>query len=791
MKLNQETSPVTISGAVAAPSGFNIAASRQAFKILSSGLYTNKIRAIIRELSCNAYDAHVAAGKVDQPFSIHLPTSFEPFFSVRDKGTGLEYREKGCPTCRGLGKLTIVVNEGTTESECTACQGSGNYDAVKVLYCTYFASNKNDSNLFVGALGLGSKSPFSYTEGFSVTNTYNGWTRVYSCFLNDEGMPAVLLQVETETPDAENGVEIQFPVKQRDVWEFENQAKVALEFFDPQPEINITTLVVSKKEYKLRNAKWGLRKDSEPPRAIQGMVQYGIGDIDQSRLSMEQARLVELPLDLFFNIGDLEVAASRESLSNDDRTVQNVLTVLDTVRDGLVQDIRHQLSFCKTPWEARIMVYNLQNTKGLGRLVTEAFNQGLLTDANPHFQLTQKKLEINQYDYPGVSIQEFSKSGGYNRIQANKSTLTRKEIPTVAEQPNGRVYNIAFSADKDDLFLINDVGFGVEKFVHYMVQHGQSERSIYLINRLHKDVPLEAVVCQGADILAALGNPPMMLVSEIKSQYADVFKQGVSDYVPKPPRTVLKLNESAYAPSYSKGWTRCWDDVTKKPLPEGTKYYIAVKNLEPQVGEFTKIDQLIRFVGSVRDSGQWKFKEGDSLYGIPVWKVKDLDNTWVDFFSYVMNHFLGFMTPEREIKWSLTLEGFSSGMDVVLKKFVTDQVLPQDSPMQEFAERFVEAQRTAKVVTAMKPVIAKAEALKIHTITHKLDFNALWKTVKDQYPLLSHLNTGRWHAEESLISSLKQYIEFMDTTNRQEAALQEEALASLATIDDSKETHAN
>lgn len=41
---------------------FQIAANAQAFKILSSGLYSNKPRAIIREVCCNAWDAHVAAG---------------------------------------------------------------------------------------------------------------------------------------------------------------------------------------------------------------------------------------------------------------------------------------------------------------------------------------------------------------------------------------------------------------------------------------------------------------------------------------------------------------------------------------------------------------------------------------------------------------------------------------------------------------------------------------------------------------------------------------------------------
>ena len=54
---------------------FRIRNSAKAFSILSSGLYANKVRAIIREYSCNAVDSHVEAGRADTPFDVHLPNS--------------------------------------------------------------------------------------------------------------------------------------------------------------------------------------------------------------------------------------------------------------------------------------------------------------------------------------------------------------------------------------------------------------------------------------------------------------------------------------------------------------------------------------------------------------------------------------------------------------------------------------------------------------------------------------------------------------------------------------------
>ena len=134
---------------------FRIRNSAKAFSILSSGLYANKVRAIIRELSCNAVDSHTAAGKSDTPFDVHLPNSLEPWFSIRDYGTGLSAEQ--------------VTN----------------------IYTTYFESTKTASNEFIGALGLGSKSPFSYTDNFTVTAVQNGIKGVYTAFINESGVPSI------------------------------------------------------------------------------------------------------------------------------------------------------------------------------------------------------------------------------------------------------------------------------------------------------------------------------------------------------------------------------------------------------------------------------------------------------------------------------------------------------------------------------------------------------------------------------------------------------------------------
>ncbi len=92
MKLQNEVNSVVRSGDFE-ESNYTIEASAKAFSILSDGLYSNKIKAVIRELSTNAYDAHVDAGKRDVPFSVTMPDRFNPYFAIRDFGTGLSHED--------------------------------------------------------------------------------------------------------------------------------------------------------------------------------------------------------------------------------------------------------------------------------------------------------------------------------------------------------------------------------------------------------------------------------------------------------------------------------------------------------------------------------------------------------------------------------------------------------------------------------------------------------------------------------------------------------------------------
>ena len=273
---------------------------------------------------------------------VHFHSSNAQFCGTENKGRkwSSDPKKVNCPDC-------LSGHKAVSFSTCEECDGSGDYDAVKRLSCTYFASDKQETNDSIGGFGLGSKSPFAYlntrtqlgvneTGGFTITNRYEGKTYIYTAFVDEDGYPGVRLDATFDTPDMLNGVEVMFPVDPRDIWEFENKAKSVFEFFEPRPKFN-KEIEIHTPTYSVKTAKWGMRTNANTVqgnglRAIMGNVQYTVGNIDISRLSESQQKMVSMPIDLFFKIGELNPAVSREALQLDGGTIANILKSLTSCR---------------------------------------------------------------------------------------------------------------------------------------------------------------------------------------------------------------------------------------------------------------------------------------------------------------------------------------------------------------------------------------------------------------------------------------------------------------------------
>lgn len=312
---------------------FTIKATSKAFDILSSGLYSDKIQAIVRELSCNAHDSHVAANKGDVPIELRLPSHMEPTFYVRDYGLGLSHED------------------------------------VMKLYTTYFESTKTNSDDFIGQLGLGSKSPFSYATNFLVESRFEGTHRIYSCFKNEQNLPAITLMSEQETEEG-NGVTVTLAVRRDDVDKFHNAARKALMYFNPKPNVvGRNGFAPYRLVHTVSGTNWRIRDTDyyagmNGAHVVQGFVAYPVDEhlLSENGISAAASALATTDIDLFVEIGKVEVAASREALSYDKRTILNLIAVFEQAASEMRSSFQAEFDKCTTGWEVAMLLDKLETT---------------------------------------------------------------------------------------------------------------------------------------------------------------------------------------------------------------------------------------------------------------------------------------------------------------------------------------------------------------------------------------------------------------------------------------------
>lgn len=529
MKLDVATNEVVLSN-VGATGEFKIRNSAKAFKILSDGLYSNKIRAIIRELSCNALDSHVGAGKATLPFEVHLPTVLEPWFAVRDFGLGLDGHQ--------------VVN----------------------IYTTYFESTKTDSNDFIGALGLGSKSPFSYTENFTVTAVKNGVKRIYSAFINDAGVPSIA-EMGEELTDEGNGVEVKFSVTNKyDYDSFRNEARKVFMWFKVKPEITgVNGFECGDVKYKEQNIVPGVHTTDGHGAsvALMGNIPYPLNNVpDADKHFGSLAQLLECALVLEFDIGELDFAASREQLSYIPLTIESIRKKLALLNDNLAKHLAEKANAISHEWDRAEFLSTEYNT----RLYKAAVIKYVADTKFPLFDPGKYHGKIT-FSYPvvdlevrGIDITGFRTShSGTSRIgdssdYTSGSYVKTKNIPV----------------EKDVVIVLNDLKTGCVSRARYHYGHLSGRKSVFCVS--HSSTDMAVRQAEYDKLLAELHNPPVVVkASELEKPIRKqaVSSQGILTIALKEDR------RPGYSDSYKwVPYNEVIDDTT-------TYYYVTLCNHQP------------------------------------------------------------------------------------------------------------------------------------------------------------------------------------------------------------------
>ena len=471
---------------------FRIRNSAKAFNILSSGLYANKIRAIIRELSCNAVDSHAAAGNKETPFDIHLPNTLEPWFSVRDYGTGLSH------------------------------------DQVKNIYTTYFESTKTASNEFIGALGLGSKSPFSYTDNFTVTAVQEGRKGIYSAFINDQGVPSIALMMEEETTDP-SGVEVKFSVNERyDFDKFKQEAREVFTHFKLRPVIGGSTdFKFNNVEYETQDIVPGVHsaKNGRRSVAIMGNIAYPI-DVPEADKTLGDLRsLLSCGLEMHFAIGELDFQASREGLSYIPQTIESIKKKLTALNAQLAVHIATEANAIENLWERALFLYKKKEIDLWVAAVAK-----YITDTNFELLAAQqgatsgRHLRMKTFAFPSTELAANYNLTirGFQRYNGNAAATTLKpdraygSVNASGSRDQFEEWRISVPTNVEMTFVVNDTKVGALERAKFHWKNAKAKLSyttVYVLEAADKTKPVKT-----DEFFAAISNPPTIVKASTLSE---------------------------------------------------------------------------------------------------------------------------------------------------------------------------------------------------------------------------------------------------------------------------------
>lgn len=276
------------------------------FTMMSSTLYSDQKLACVREVLCNAWDAHIDSNRTDTPLEITLT---DDQMIIRDFGYGIPHKMIG------------------------------------PIYGVYGQSTKAKDVKSTGGFGLGSKAPFAYTEHFRVISAHEGVRTVYQMSKSSsevEGKPSI--DVIVSTPTTSSGLTVIIDINHNDFIKFESLIKGVVANGEMLVDLNeerLSVLPFSKAEHGF------LLTSEKPLNAMQiiniryGTVVYPLEPTTEiNDLYVNVYRFInslnfhnshtakQLRLVLQAPPNTITVTPSRETLSMQKRTIETVCKLL-------------------------------------------------------------------------------------------------------------------------------------------------------------------------------------------------------------------------------------------------------------------------------------------------------------------------------------------------------------------------------------------------------------------------------------------------------------------------------
>lgn len=358
-------------------------------EILRNKLYKDPILAVVREYITNARDAHVEAGKSELPINVTLPDSENLYFKVQDFGPGLSP------------------------------------ERIEKIFCNYASSTKRGSEDQVGYFGIGSKSAFAYSDSFTIISVHNGITRTYSSYIDEsrKGKISCLYEAYSDQP---NGTTIIIPVKRSDCYYFEEKLIEITQFWDIRPNViknnNNHNLHYKNEQILFSGEDWSLNRTDDwkarSAHAIMGGISYPIDVSSHFNNYRLKSFFMNCPIRIKFNNSDLSLAASRDSLHYDSRTIRTIKDrfdkIINEINSKIIDQINEEPDYCSA-----LVRFNLtiSHNQELTKVIDTIYYKDKPLIKNPRINIFGKTAKLTWYNKTILS-------SGFENIQS-KSVNSR------------------------------------------------------------------------------------------------------------------------------------------------------------------------------------------------------------------------------------------------------------------------------------------------------------------------------------------------------------------------------
>jgi hypothetical protein len=711
--------------------------------ILRTGLYTNKVKSLIREYLCNAIDEHVKINS-DASVVVQFPNAFTPEFRVRDFGAGLlpaVYSETCLATHQYVDnneiKTKICDGKVTVKNWYGICETCGESNenligGVFKFFGDYGASDKRQTNELIGSFGIGCKSAFCYTDAFSVISVKDGMKWIFNIFIDstNEGSVALLTEEKTDDP---NGVEIVVSVKKDDIHKFTSNGYEVIKYLRTKPTIKGVTNPPSfeRPTPVLSGDFWTYYGDHRETVIIQGQIGYPISASDvgthhygtpdtmpeKGFISEWEYALLTSGLEIEVKIGEVEVTASREGLQMSDYTITTIRKKLAEIQAEIQDHASEKLKSAKTMIEAKTAYYELfqkggsygyQLQKAIGEVKwnnTVITNSTIKLDENKHkvFVYTSRR-NGNIYQSTVDRLQCSDKLNLYNDDTDKKSFMYRRRAKTLLDAGAEQVTIIQTTDPKG---LLKETGIDVTKLPQYSTV------------------------------------TPTVLVSNRKvGTGVDAAKRA------KHQVSVFQLDTNKLA-AYSKGANSDYWKVAS--IVPDKQVYIPIERFIPTGVGLDSLQALQRKLSELKSIGA---EVTVPIYGL---KLKQSAGDMVKFDTILKDHIS--KIPKLADEAAL-LEDFTSTTPVRLK--VAMEKLPDGSAAKAYKKLYDEAQKIREDGnSSIKMKLASWAGL---TSKRKGEFEKAWEAMQKTYPLFVDSQRRNYYESEkdtSKSAALAEYIQLI------------------------------